>query len=104
MMTGWGPMGGGWGWGFGFGWLVLIALAILVGWLVVNGGRQPPIARTRPPNPEPSALEILERRYASGELSDEQFERMRQRLEAAAGAPAGPFPGSRPEGDDVRQA
>ena len=103
MMTGWGPMGGGWGWGFGFGWLVLIALAILVGWLVVNGGRQPPIARQRPPSPEPTALEILERRYASGELSDEQFERMRQRLQASAGALAGPQ-SSPPEGGDVRQA
>jgi putative membrane protein len=82
-MNDWGWMGG-WGWWMGVGWLVLVALLILIVWTILSplrrGPSEPWEHETRSPR-EPSALEILERRYARGELSDEQFERMRQRLQ-----------------------
>lgn len=80
-------MDGGWGWWMASGWLWMIILAALIVWGVsaMTGSRegQPP---PRPRGEEPSALAVLERRYAMGELSDEQFEQMRQRLQRPPGA------------------
>lgn len=88
MMNDWGWMGG-WGWGMGLGWLVGVALAGLIGWMLghatCRGGADAP-DRVARPLAGPTALEVLERRYAGGELSDEQFERMRQRLQRPSGA------------------
>ncbi len=75
MDYGWGMMGG-----FGLIWMllfwgVLIALAV---WLVsqlfpsVKAGRS---------EDGPSAREILKRRYARGELTEEQYQQMSQRIE-----------------------
>jgi putative membrane protein len=77
-----GPGGWSWGLGMGLGWLmmlafwgaVLLGVALLVGWL--GGGRG-----NSAPN---SALEILRRRFAAGELTPEQFEQMRRTLHGAA--------------------
>ncbi|ANN61568.1 hypothetical protein A9174_19525 [Mesorhizobium loti NZP2037] len=73
MEWGWNNCGGG-GWGmpfFGFGPLLLILIA---GGVVYLYFRQPP-ARDSSPNPSP--LEILDRRYASGEITKEQYEQMK---------------------------
>ena len=72
-----GTYDGGWGWGMGYGimgmahgllWLVLVGLgiAVLVRWLRSDG-------RSTPAQEE-SALEILKKRYARGEIGKEEFE------------------------------
>jgi putative membrane protein len=72
-------MGDGWGWWMVMGWIWIIAFWALIIWAVYTiatrfgGGER---AATR----EPSALEILERRYARGEISHDEFEAMRARL------------------------
>ena len=87
----WG-MGNGWGWWMGFGWIVVIALLVFLAWAILSSGRRgagESWERETGAPPAPSALEILERRYASGELSDEEFERMRQRLQRPPGRESG---------------
>lgn len=88
MMGGWWPMMGGGmmgGWGPGFGWwglvmlifwvFFIIGIVLLVAWVVrqlaagAGGG-----GRSR-------ALEILQERYARGEITREQYEQMRRDLE-----------------------
>ena len=78
-------MGDGWGWWMMLGGLWMVAFWGLVIWAVYTlvtrlGGRE-----TAPPpqTAEPSAIEILERRYARGELSHDEFEAMRRRLSGA---------------------
>ena len=76
-----GYMGDGWGWWMLFGSLGFIGFWGLVIWGVVTLARRPGnqgMERSEPR--EPSALEILKRRYARGELSDDEFEAMRRRL------------------------
>jgi uncharacterized membrane protein len=83
MMNDWGWMGG-WGWGMGLGWLVVLVLAGLIGWMLGQATCRRAAEswnRGRDATPQATALETLERRYAGGELSDEQFERMRLRLQ-----------------------
>lgn len=82
MMPGGGMMGwGGYGYGMGiFGWLfmllfwglIIVGLVLVVRWLWDKG---------RPRTGAPDApLEILKSRYARGEISKEEFDRMRQDL------------------------
>ena len=71
---------GHFGWGMGFGWvfmllfwgLILLGLAALVKWLwsANTGGAQPK-----------SALEILQERYARGEIDREEYERIKRDLQ-----------------------
>ena len=71
----------GYGWGMGFGWLFMglfwVVVVGLVVWAVIT---LLPGARTgglgRPETPE----EILDRRFAQGELDPEQYQRARQEL------------------------
>jgi putative membrane protein len=70
--------GMGWGWiGLGlvhmlFFWgLVILVIAALVKWLV--GGAVAPLG------PE-NALEILKKRYAKGDITREEYERMKREL------------------------
>ncbi|MEG3613719.1 SHOCT domain-containing protein [Isoptericola haloaureus] len=77
------------GWGMGWMWLVWPLVTVGVVLLVVllvrglgssSGGGQgqaPPPTSGRPPN---RAREILDERYARGELSDEEYEERRRRL------------------------
>jgi len=55
-----------------FFWVLLIVGLVL---LLVRRQAEPPPARR-----EPSALEILERRYAAGEISTQEFEERKARL------------------------
>ncbi len=91
MMGGWWPMMGGgmmggW-WGPGFGWwglvmmvfwvLFIIGIVLLVAWIVRQLAAGPSVTgRTR-------ALEILQERYARGEITREQYEQMRRDLDAS---------------------
>ena len=67
---------GGYGWGMGYGWIVMLAfwalivfaftylIRILAKRSEAGGGRESP-------------LDILKHRYAKGEISREEFERMK---------------------------
>jgi len=89
-MFGYGPgmMNGDFGFGmmngFGFGgifmiifWIVIIGLGVwLVSSLVSRANSQPPSNLP----PAESALDILKKRYARGEITKEQFDEMRRDL------------------------
>jgi putative membrane protein len=74
------------GWGYGMGWVgmilmaafwiaVIVGIVFLIRWLVIStaaGGRTAKI--------EDSALEILKRRYARGEVNKEEFEEKKKDL------------------------
>jgi putative membrane protein len=77
----------GWqmGWGM-MGWFapimmvvfwvaVIVAIVFLVRWLAASGG-----AGSRSPKSEDSALEILKKRYARGEINKEEFEEKKKDL------------------------
>ncbi len=65
------------GWGMGIGWILMVLfwLFVIVGivYLVQAG-----ISRGKPRGEDP--LDILKRRYAKGEISREEFERMKDDL------------------------
>lgn len=78
-----GMMGGG-GYGMGvMGWLlmllfwglIIVGVVLLVRWLWGQGRPGPEGVIADPP------LEILKRRYARGEVSKEEFDRMKKDLE-----------------------
>jgi putative membrane protein len=86
MGWGWGEVGG-WGWGLAMSLGVLMMLAfwgaIIVGVvllvrMVLSSGRSGATSSAQAPN---AALEVLKRRYAAGEITHEEFERMRQVVE-----------------------
>ncbi len=67
-------------------WTVIWALLIwgLIRWLG-SSNRRMPFSHPDQPPVAPSALEILCRRYARGEIDAITFEQMRERLESTAG-------------------
>jgi putative membrane protein len=80
---------GGFGWPMMLGawlgmtlWILLLAGLIwgLISWL--GGWRRPPSRWTGHPG-GPSALEILQQRYARGEIDHATYEQMRERLQAS---------------------
>lgn len=72
--------GGGVGW-FGLGPLLWIVVLGAVVALVAGYTRPDGSAKTEPHSGTDGALAALRERYARGELSDEEFERRRQRLQ-----------------------
>ena len=70
---------GNYGWGMGFGWIFMILF-----WAVVILGIvyivQAISRRTRQSGPDETPLDILKKRYAKGEISKEEFERMKDDL------------------------
>ena len=85
--SGWGPgMMGGYGMGYGIGWFgmiitavfwiaVIVGIVFLIRWLVVSTG-----AGGREARPEDSALEILRKRYARGDINKDEFEEKKRDL------------------------
>ncbi len=71
-----GPYGGGpWMFFHFFFWfLLLIGVILLIVWIIRRTGRYEPERR------EETALDILKKRYARGEISKEDFERMKNDL------------------------
>ncbi len=69
----------GWGMGFGFGWLfmivfwVLLILGIVYIVKLIAGG-------TKKGEKEETAIDILKKRYAKGEISKEEFEKIKNDL------------------------
>ncbi len=79
-MLGW--MMSGWGMGYGFfGWLMMLLFLILIIGAVVLGARwlmnegKQEVSRK-----DETPLDILKKRYASGEIDKEEFETMRREL------------------------
>ena len=67
----------GWGIVMVLFWALIIGgVALLVVWLIQQAGP----ATAGPPPSEGRALEILQERYARGEITREEYERMRQDL------------------------
>ncbi|HKK27791.1 MAG TPA: SHOCT domain-containing protein [Gemmatimonadota bacterium] len=78
-----GHMMGGWGWGWGILgmllWLALIVLVVVLVWrLLRRGGGED--GGARPARGGETPLDILERRYARGEIDREEFQRMKRDL------------------------
>ena len=66
----------------GFGLIIIIVLVIVVLWALSgnrSGGRTSNGPGNLPAQPE-SALDIIKRRYARGEISKEEFEQMKRDL------------------------
>ncbi|QOP41298.1 SHOCT domain-containing protein [Sulfurimonas marina] len=61
----------GWGFMMGFGWIILILVAVVLFYFVNNMQNK---------NQEPSARDILDKRYANGEIDDEEYQRMKENL------------------------
>lgn len=73
----WGCQGGyGWGPMWGFGWFIPVLIVIGIVWLLIRLARG-----TQGPRRD-RAQEILRERYAKGELSKEDFDRMTKELGA----------------------
>lgn len=70
---------GDFGWGMGFGWLfmvlfwVLIILGVVFIFKMLSG-------RSRSVEKGESALDILQKRYAQGEITKEEFEKIKDDL------------------------
>jgi len=65
-----------WGWGMGFGWLFMIVF-----WVMVLFGIAYVIKRiTGGAKEEETALDILKKRYAKGELTKDEYDRMKDDL------------------------
>jgi len=84
----WGPWGmhmmwGSWGIGmmlmmFLFWAAVIVAIVFFVRWLLTTGN---PGRQTAEERPTESALDILKKRYARGEISKQEFEEMRRDIQ-----------------------
>jgi putative membrane protein len=77
-MNGWGGMMGMSGFGGGFMWLLWILIAAAVFYAVVTLGRR---SRTTVDPAQESALDILNKRYAKGEITKEEFEERKRDIE-----------------------
>ena len=82
----WGHGPGMMGWGYGMGWIGMIFMAVfwiavivgiifLIRWLVISTRTEDHKARH-----EDSAIEILRKRYARGEINKEEFEEKKKDL------------------------
>ena len=67
------------GFGMGFGWIFLIIIIGVIIWAVVTmSNRNQSSGRTTPA--DESAEDVLKKRYARGEITEEEYEEMKQNL------------------------
>jgi putative membrane protein len=75
----WDGDGHTWGWGGGW-WIVMMVIMVLF-WAAVIGVAVWAVSHVAASRSEPrSALDIARERLAKGEISEEQFDRLRQKL------------------------
>ncbi|MBU0631497.1 SHOCT domain-containing protein [bacterium] len=60
----------GWGFTMGLGWLVFILLIVGAVYFINNSTK----------NDESSAMDILDKRYANGEIDEEEYTRKKENL------------------------
>ena len=60
----------GWGFTMGLGWLVFFLLIVGAVYFINNGTK----------NDDLTAMDILDKRYASGEIDDEEYTRKKENL------------------------
>ncbi len=81
-----GPGPGGWGrmmhYGFGYGGIFMWIVFLIVIGLLIYFILQSQKTKGRPPAQGESPLDILKKRYAKGEISKEDFDRMKRDLDA----------------------
>lgn len=68
----------------GFGFILVIVLVVVVIWLLAagrSGGSAGGDARREQP-PSETPLDILKRRYAKGEITKEEYDRIKRDLES----------------------
>jgi len=79
-----------WGWGFwgmsAIWWLFWVAVIVIFFSLAT------PVPRSRIRQMRETPLDILRRRYASGELTSEEFDERKRRLEGDGAGPTAPHP------------
>jgi putative membrane protein len=75
MMDGWTMTG--WGWGWMTLWTVIAAVLVALLLAALIRAAMPPNARGF----EDSALQVLRRRFAAGEIDETEFQQRRARLE-----------------------
>ncbi len=76
-------MDGNWWWGFmGMAWLFWLVVLGLIVWAVITVIKNSQQRSGNIPRSSESAMEILKKRYAKGEISREEFERMKKDLES----------------------
>ncbi|HCY74735.1 MAG TPA: electron transporter RnfE [Ignavibacteriales bacterium] len=68
-----GFMGGMW-----YGWIFWLVILIVIGWVIVNQMNKNKRDSQLPQ--QESAINILKKRYAKGEIDKEEFERMKKDL------------------------
>lgn len=78
----------GWNFGVGFGWILVIISLVLVAFGIVQLIRfmSGPPSGTNPSEKivcDETALDALKRRYARGEISKDEFEKMKRDIEPA---------------------
>lgn len=80
---GWGMMGPGMMGGFGWMWLMPVFSIVLLGliiWAIVASVRSLSESRGKDASKTDSALEVLKKRYARGEISKEEYEEKKKDL------------------------
>jgi len=72
---------GGFGWGYGFGWIFMILFwgLVIVGIVAIVRGLTGSSQNTNNPQ-QKTALDILNERYARGEIEQEEFKKKKQDL------------------------
>ncbi len=74
-------MNGMGGFGMGFGWLFWIVILAVIIWAVIRLVNANQNREVYPGSKGEDALEVLKKRYAKGEISREEFERMKRDLQ-----------------------
>ena len=82
MMGAWSyPLGSGWGYPGGMGWGAMIGVPLLLLFIVLLiAGAYLLLTSRRPSSDSDAALNILNERYAKGEITTEQYAQMKQQI------------------------